>query len=105
MQRLKQISGILVSALLGLVFLYSGYTKLLPIVETFEFTFVDIGIANWYTTPIIARLLIGVELCVGVLLVLNFRLKLFTIPVAAGMLIFFTIYLLVQIAVSGNTGN
>src|SRR6476620_5848132 len=105
MQRLKQFSGILVSVLLGLIFLYSGYSKLFPIIETFEFTFVDIHIANWYTAPIMARLIIGLEIFLGLLLITNFRLRKLTIPAAAGMLIFFTIYLIVQIVVSGNAGN
>ncbi len=40
MDLLKLILAILLSLALGLVFMYSGYTKLLPVVETFEFSFV-----------------------------------------------------------------
>jgi hypothetical protein len=105
MRRLLKISGIVLSILLGLVFLYSGYTKLLPLVETFEFTFVDIGIANWYTAPVFARLLIGMEILLGVLFILNYRLKKLTIPFAVCLLVFFTLYLLAQILITGNTGN
>lgn len=105
MQILKKIIAILVSVGLGLVFIYSGYTKLIPVIETFEFTFVDIGIANWYTAPIIARLLIGLELFLGLLLVMNYNLKKFTLPFTIGLLSFFIIYLTIQIAMSGNHGN
>lgn len=105
MSIVKRIVAILLSVVLGLIFLYSGYSKLQPVIETFEFTFVDIGIANWYTAPVIARLLIGLELFLGVLLVACYHLRRFTLPVTIGLLSFFVIYLAVQIAISGNSGN
>ena len=95
MKWLKIITGILLSLSLGLVFLYSGYTKLLPVIETFEFTFVDIGVANWYTAPVIARLMIAFEFLIGILLILNYNLKRFTIPLTIGVLVFFIVYLMV----------
>jgi thiol-disulfide isomerase/thioredoxin len=96
---------ILLSALLGLVFIYSGYTKIVPVIETFEFTFVDIGIGNWYTAPVIARLLIGLEFFIGFLLIINYNLKKFTLPLTIGLLAFFCVYLILQIMISGNNGN
>ena len=105
MQIVKKIIAILISIGLGSVFIYSGYTKLLPVVETFEFTFVDIGIANWYTAPIIARLLIGLEFFLGLLLIMNYNLKKFTLPFTIGLLLFFIIYLVIQISTTGNHGN
>lgn len=105
MHLFKRIIAVLLSIGLGLVFIYSGYSKLLPLIETFEFSFVEIGVANWYTAPVMARLLIGLEFFLGVLLLLNYQLKKFTLPFTAGLLIFFIIYLSVQIAVSGNNGN
>jgi uncharacterized membrane protein YphA (DoxX/SURF4 family) len=101
----KAAIACLLSFVLGLVFLFSGWTKLDPVIETFEFTFVDIGIANWYVAPVLARLLIGLEFFVGALLIAGFKLKRFTIPLAASLLLFFTIYLIIQISVSGNEGN
>lgn len=105
MQIVKKIIAILISIGLGLVFIYSGYTKLFPVIETFEFTFVEIGVANWYTAPIIARLLIGLEFFLGLLLIMNYNLKKFTLPFTIGLLLFFIIYLIIQIAASGNEGN
>lgn len=105
MQIAKKIIAILFSIGLGLIFIYSGYTKLLPVIETFEFTFVDIGIANWYTAPVIARLLIGLEFFLGFLLIINYNLKKFTLPFTIGLLFFFIVYLTIQIFVSGNHGN
>jgi hypothetical protein len=105
MKILKIIIAALFSIILGLVFIYSGYSKLDPVIETFEFTFVDIEIGNWYTAPLIARLLIGLEFFIGILLIANYNLKKFTLPLMAGLLLFFIIYLLIQIKTSGNNGN
>jgi len=100
-----KLIAILLSILLGLVFLYSGYTKLHPVIETFEFSFVEIGIGNWYTAPLEARLMIGLEFFIGGLLISNYKLRSFSLPLAAGVLLFFIVYLFIQIAVSGNEGN
>lgn len=105
MKIFKRILAVLVSCCLGLVFAYSGYSKLLPLVETFEFSFVDIGVANWYSAPIIARVLIGFEFLLGFFLIINYDLKKFTLPLTIGILIFFSVYLTLQILISGNSGN
>ena len=101
----KKILAITISVGLGMVFLYSAYTKLIPVIETFEFTFIDIGIANWYTAPIIARLLIALEIFVGILLIANYRLKKLTLPLTIGLLLFFILYLIGTLIVSGNSVN
>jgi hypothetical protein len=101
----KKIGSILLTTALGLIFLYSGYTKLIPVIETFEFSFVDIGVANWYTAPVIARLLIGLEIFLGILLILHYNLRRFTLPFTAILLVVFIIYLTIQIMVTGNEGN
>jgi len=90
--------------ILGISFLISGILKLYPI-EPFELNFIDLGVANWYTAPYIARLLIGTELFLGLLLLLNFYLKKFTLKATIFLLLFFTIYLLIQIIREGNLGN
>lgn len=100
-----RVCAIAVSVGLGLVFLYSGYTKLLPIIEAFELSFIDLHVANWYTAPVIARLVIGLELFTGFLLITNFRLKQFTLPLATVVLLLFTVYLAIIIVVNGDSGN
>lgn len=105
MKIVLRVLMILISIALGLVFIYSGYTKIDPVIEPFEFTFVDIGIGNWYTAPVIARLLIGLEFFIGFLLIVNYNLKRFTLPLTIGLLLFFSIYLVMQIVFSGNNGN
>lgn len=103
--RVFKIILVLVSMALGLVFLYSAYAKLFPVIEPFEFSFVETGMGNWYLAPIEARLLIGLEAFLGLMLIINYRLKQFTIPFTAAVLLFFIMYLIIQIAVSGNQGN
>lgn len=74
-------------------------------IEPFELNFIDLGIANWFTAPIIARGLIGLELLLGVFLIFNLAMNKFTIKATYSILIFFTIYLFYQILTTGNSGN
>lgn len=90
--------------LLGLVFLASAYLKLFPI-EAFEFNFVSIGVANWSTAPLMARLLIGAEFALGVFLIFNIALQRVTLPAVLAMLAVFTVYLVYQLFTEGNEGN
>jgi len=69
----KIILGLL-CVLMSAVFIFSGYTKLYPI-EPFEYTFVDLGFINWQIAPFIARILIGLEFFIGILLLLNLGLR------------------------------
>lgn len=84
------------AALTGLVFLFSAYTKLDPVIETFEMIFVRLGIGNWTSAPWIARGMIGLELLTGFLLLINYRLKR-TALWAIVFLMMFNVYLLYQI--------
>ena len=100
----QRIALSLICVLMGAVFIFSAYTKLYPI-EPFEYTFVDIGVGNWQIAPFIARLLIGLEFLIGVLLILNLRLKRITYKLSVLTLLIFCIYLLLQIIILGNKGN
>jgi hypothetical protein len=93
------------SVLLGLIFIFSAYTKLFPI-EIFEFSFIEIKVANWTTAPFIARLFLAMEFLLGMLLVFNFNggnHKLAKITI--GLLLVFIIYLIAIIFIEGNDGN
>lgn len=90
--------------MLGILFIVSGLLKLYPI-EPFELNFIDLRIANWFTAPFIARLLIAFELFLGLLLICNLSLKKITLKATITLLIFFTIYLLFELFTEGNTGN
>jgi hypothetical protein len=100
----QKIFFFLLCSFMGLVFIYSGYTKLEPI-EPFEYTFVDLGIAGWRTAPFIARFMIGLEFFIGFLLILGIYIKRFTIKLTIASLILFSVYLLFVIATTGNNGN
>ena len=89
---------------MGLVFIYSGYTKLFPI-EPFEYTFVDLGIGGWRLAPFIARFMIGLEFFIGLLLMANLYIKRFTVKLIAATLIIFCIYLIYVIINNGNNEN
>jgi hypothetical protein len=100
---LKIFLGIL-SSVMGLLFIYSGWTKLNPI-EPFEYTFVDLGIVNWALAPFVARFLIGLEFFIGIMLFFNLYLKKFTLKITAATLLIFTAYLTFIIIKNGNNGN
>lgn len=94
-----------ISSALGLTFIYSGYVKLLPAIEPFEFTFVDLGIGGWKLAPFIARFMIGLEFLIGFLLITGLYIKRFTIKLTVVSLIVFCVYLVFIIIKSGNNGN
>lgn len=100
----KKIIFFILSSLLGLVFIYSGYTKLHPI-EPFELTFVDLGVSNWRIAPFMARFMIGLEFFIGLLLIFSLYIKRLTLPLTIGSLIMFSVYLGLVILNTGNNGN
>ncbi|MBP7808967.1 MAG: DoxX family protein [Bacteroidia bacterium] len=102
--KILKIVSIVLSVLMGLLFIYSGYTKLYPI-EPFEYTFVDLGIGNWALAPYIARFMIGLEFYIGLMLIFNLYLKKFTLKLTAALLVVFTIYLGIMILNEGNNSN
>ncbi len=81
---------------LGLVFILSAYGKITGI-EFFELDLVRGGLAGWSAAALLARLVIGVELFTAIILLLNIRMKQFTLPWVAGWLVLFTLYLLFMI--------
>lgn len=101
---LLKTSFFIICSLMGLIFIYSGYTKLNPI-EPFEYTFVDLGIGGWRLAPFIARFMIGLEFLIGFLLIAGLYIKRFTVKLTVGSLIFFSVYLIFVILNTGNNGN
>lgn len=92
----------LLSVALGAVFLYSGYTKLVPI-QPFEYTLVERLHFPWMVAAIVARLLIGIEFGLGALLVLQLTGKgQWVVKWAVGLLLAFSVYLAGLWLVAGN---
>ncbi len=103
-EKILKIVSLVLSVLMGLLFIYSGYTKLDPI-EPFEYTFVDLGVGNWALAPYIARFMIGLEFFIGLMLIFNLYLKKFTVKLTAATLVMFTAYLGFMILNEGNNSN
>jgi hypothetical protein len=87
---------------MGAVFIFSGYTKLNPI-EPFEYTFVDLGVASWRLAPFVARFFISLEFFIGILFILNIKIKA-VCKISFITLIVFSLYLLGLMFI-GNKGN
>jgi uncharacterized membrane protein YphA (DoxX/SURF4 family) len=85
------------------LFVFSAITKMLPLTP-FEKQLVDLGFADWHTAPYFARLIIGIELGLGIALIQNHFFKRIVIPLTALLLFAFCIHLSYQIAI-GQGGN
>ena len=114
---IQLILGLLLLLALSATFLYSAYSKsgirfsgfhMLPddnAFDRFQWTFLDLGINSIVGAGIIARLMIGFELFLGLMLLSHVFLKKFTYPAIVGLLAIFIIYLTVIILKQGNSGN
>ncbi|MCB0700120.1 MAG: hypothetical protein H6551_04720 [Chitinophagales bacterium] len=96
---------IILSALLGALFLYSAYTKTLPI-QTFEYTLVEFVHFPWWLAAVGSRLLIGLETALGVLMILNiYGNKKWILKLSLLILATFSIYLIYLWATVGDDVN
>lgn len=100
----KKILGSILSILIGLVFIFSAISKI-PTLEQFGWTIVDTTFLNWTLAEWTSRILIGLELWLGILFIGHWSLKKIAIPVSLSLLIIFTIYLFQVISTEGNNGN
>ena len=73
--------------------------------DSFQWTFLDLGINSIFAAGIIARLMVGFEILLGLLLLFHIFLRRFTYPLVIAVLSGFIIYLLLVILKQGNTGN
>lgn len=96
--------NLIIRSILGLVFILSGILKLYPI-EPFEFEFIELGVGTFTTAPFMARILISVEILLGLLLIFNQWLAKWVLHSTAGLLILFSGYLIYQLIEKGNSGN
>lgn len=113
----KRLPGFIILLALSAVFFYSAYSKSGIAFEkfyivgnegpflSFQWTFVDLGINNIVIAGVIARLFVGFELLLGLLLLFHIFLKQITYRVILVMLAVFTVYLLFVILTQGNNGN
>lgn len=90
--------------IIGAVFIFSGISKI-PTLEQFGWTIVETTPLNWTLAEWSARILIGLELFLGVLFIFHLKLKRIAIPVSLVLLSVFTIYLFLVIKAHGSSGN
>jgi uncharacterized membrane protein YphA (DoxX/SURF4 family) len=90
--------------LLGCTFIFSGLSKLFPIHLT-ELNLVYHHIANWSISPYLTRLLILLEITLGLALIFGIHLKKITIPISLFFTAIFSIYLLLLLFHDGNNQN
>ncbi|PKP46897.1 MAG: hypothetical protein CVT95_06380 [Bacteroidetes bacterium HGW-Bacteroidetes-12] len=95
------ILNTIIRILIGLFFIFSGISKLFPI-EPFEATLVNLSITNWFFVPFLARVIIGIEIFLGLCITFNFWLRNFIYISTQTLLILFTIYLIFLLYSEGN---
>ena len=99
--------GLVLLILLAGVFFFSAYSKIYSnnAFDNFQWSFIDIGVGSQLAAGIIARLMIGFELMLGLFLLAHIFLKQFTYKAVIAILVLFIIYLLFLLVKQGNTGN
>lgn len=102
---LKKVVLSILSALLGATFLYSAYTKLLPI-QTFEYTLVEFVHMPWWMAAVSSRILVGVEVALGTLLLFNiYGSGRWVLKLSMAIMLLFSVYLIYLWATAGNDVN
>jgi len=102
-----RITGIILLIAMAGIFFYSAYSKIYSdsAFDNFQWTFFDLGISNTIVAGIIARMMIGFELLLGLLLLFHIFLKRLTYLAIIAVLSVFIVYLLFVIMKQGNSGN
>jgi glutaredoxin len=104
---LKRITGAVILVALAATFFFSAYSKIYSdnAFDNFQWTFLDLGIDSVLVAGVVARLMIGFELMLGLFLLGHIYLKKFTYKAVIATLLIFIVYLLLVIMKQGNSGN
>ena len=93
--------------LVSVLFIFSAISKMFPI-WLFEKQMIDLGFADWCSAPFFARLLLALELGIGIAILQKHFLKRLIIPVTILLLVVFCAHLSFEIykhgAMNGNCG-
>lgn len=93
--------------IISFLFLLSGVSKMFPI-WMFEKQLVDLGVCGWCEAPYFSRLLIALEMAIGIAILQKHFLRRFVIPVTALLLVAFCVHLSIEMvkhgAMNGNCG-
>ena len=91
----------------SILFLVSAISKMFPL-WMFEKQLVDLGICGWCDAPYFSRLLIALEVAIGIAILQRHFIKRFVIPVTAFLLVAFCVHLSIEMvkhgAMNGNCG-
>lgn len=99
-----KVMNYILRVLIAAAFLFSAITKLFPI-EPFELTLIDVGISDWTFAPIMARLLVGLEIFLAIAILINLKYLGRYLTAALVVTGFFSFYLLLLWAFRGNDIN
>jgi uncharacterized membrane protein YphA (DoxX/SURF4 family) len=80
---------------LGIIYLFSAYSKLYPI-ELFEHELVNMGLSSWRFSVYFSRVIIGIEIFIGLGLILSLYPRIFAV-FSQALLIVFSVFLLLLI--------
>lgn len=108
MKKLVSVLLVILSIAVGALFIYSSYTKIytLESFESFQYSIVEYVKLPWLVAAIAGRLLIGLEMALGVLLITHLWGPKKWVPKAAFVLtIIFSIYLVYLWIYAGNDIN
>ncbi len=89
---------------IGCLFLFSGLTKLFPLLA-FEVQLIVHGITSWFVVTWLSRFIVAAEIFLGLSFFQKNYLKQFFVPAAIGLLIIFSVDLIHQIIVRGFGGD
>jgi thiol-disulfide isomerase/thioredoxin len=91
----------------SILFLVSAVSKMFPL-WMFEKQLVDLGICGWCDAPYFSRLLIALEVAIGIAILQRHFIKRFVIPITAFLLVAFCVHLSIEMvkhgAMNGNCG-
>jgi len=91
----------------SILFLVSAVSKMFPL-WMFEKQLVDLGVCGWCDAPYFSRLLIALEVAIGIAILQRHFIKRFVIPVTAFLLVAFCVHLSIEMvkhgAMNGNCG-
>lgn len=108
MSKIKSITLVTLSIIIGLVFIFSGWTKIESVqsFETFQYTFVEYLFFPWTMAGIMARLFVGIEFILGALITVHlFGKNKWVLKFALALLGAFTVYLIYLWIVAGDNIN
>lgn len=105
MKLMCRISLILLSVVIGGIFIFSAYSKTEP-VQYFEYTINSQLHLSWNLSALLARFFIGLELALGLLMVVNvFGYRKWVLKLSLGLLVLFSMHLVLLWITQGNDVN